>query len=215
MSSKNLEQLISEVGPYFNTASMFSSQRRFPEAIDKYKDVIKRLHELEVYCQYSDKTQPNLIENINQNLYHAYVDIGNCYIDLDQPNFGEASRSFLNSLVYGREPATIGNLLYCMGQINEFISEKVMTVKQGELTKQFISLHNEGYDLFKSDSISEAANILHEAIKINSNFAPTYHLLGLIFEKMQEDDLAVKSWLKVLELEYDFDFETIIKIQLS
>ena len=215
MASENFENMLGEAASSFNEASMLSRQRRFFEAIDQYKDAIERLHVLEVTGQHSDNTPSNFKDVIYQNLFHAYGDLGNCYLDLDSPDFGEAARSFLNALVYSKSDATVGNLLYCMGQINAFMSATVMSFKKGEFDDKFANLHNQGYDLLKTNSVAQAAEVLNAAIKINPNFAPTFHLLGLVFEKMQQDNLAIKSWLKVLELEYDFDFATRIKIQLS
>lgn len=215
MPGENLVEMMSETASSLDEASMLASQRKFFEAIDQYKDAIERLHVLEVMGQYSDKTSSDFKNVIYQNLFHAYGDLGNCYLDLDSPDFGEAARSFLNALVYGQSDATVGNLLYCMGQINAFMSATVMSFKKGELDNKFANLHNQGYDLLKTNSVAQAAEVLNAATKINPNFAPTYHLLGLVFERMQQDTLAVKSWLKVLELEYDFDFATRIKIQLS
>ncbi|MBD3343204.1 MAG: hypothetical protein GF353_29175 [Candidatus Lokiarchaeota archaeon] len=215
MPNTNLENMLNEAGNSYNNASMLASQRRLPEAIEQYKDALKRLHELEVIYQYNDKAPENLINTLNQNLYHGYADIGNCYLDLSKPNFNEASRAFLNALAYGQIQSTVGNLLYCIEQINAFVSSAVIIYKENELDGNFVNLHNQGYNLLKENLIPQAAEILQRASKINPNFAPTYHLLGLVYEKLKQDELAVKSWLKVLELKHDYNFETRIKIQLS
>ena len=59
MTTVNLDKMISEAETSFNNASKLASQRRFPEAIEQYKDAIKLLYELDAMSLFIDKAPPD------------------------------------------------------------------------------------------------------------------------------------------------------------
>lgn len=203
-----------EVSGTWEQAVAAMQEGRFEQAADFYRHIIALLFFLK--DRYEETPTA-----IKVNLANACADLAACLLETCGTNVNEAVHALLESINQGnREPKVMQNLLYCMGAVNAYLRASGTKAPECANKHELCRLHNLGYDLLKTPypqgtpdrNWEEAIRCLEEAVQLAPDCAPSYHLLGLAYEGAKQDAKALEAWWKVRQLDYDFDFQTRLRI---
>jgi tetratricopeptide (TPR) repeat protein len=196
---------------YHKTAINFFSAGNYQGAIVNYKSAIE-LYENSLTDLLPESTETAL--NINKNLSLALLDLSTLYEETKSQPIKHVITLLIRALISNRNLNDAQqNLLYYMGYVNSFLkTRKVNAISLKHIAK----LYNDGYSLLQTPypmgtrgrNWEGAINLLKEVDRKVPNLVYTHHLLGLAYEGIKMDDLAIDEWIKVYNLDPEFDFET-------
>jgi len=205
-----------------SAANKYYSNQQYNEAIQKYKKAINYYTEILNIDKSIEELPMKLKDIIKGNLARAFLDKGSCHLEVKGVPINIAIIYFIKALLLVPDLNDAKkNLLYSMNFVNSFLKTKSLSTTLSS-KKQYIDLHNQGYDLLKTPLSTnpserrwdEAIDKLTAAIEIESNQAFTYHLLGLAYEGKKMDEKAIESWIKVYNIDKNFNFEERVVFKL-
>jgi tetratricopeptide (TPR) repeat protein len=163
-------------------------------------------------------TQEDLIRSLSNGMSSAYNNLGNCLLDIHEPNFNPAVHSYLTSLLWahGNEYA-LDNVWYCLDLAAKFMKARQITLPHGSTNEGWVRCHNSGYDILKSPNQNPARAIeaYQKALAINPKFPATLHGLGIAYSFADMKDEAIRAWIETKKLEKDFNFEVRVVIAVK
>lgn len=151
-------------------------------------------------------------EAVRENLANGSLDLAICLLEIDSEGSNEAIHALLDAIRFGGdEPSLQSNLLFCIQKAGEQMGWRDQFLGDTPANRQAAALCARGCRFLREEDagcLARAAECFRSAIQEASSLAAGYHFLGLVLERLHEDEDAIQAWLKVKELEPEFDFRT-------
>lgn len=203
--------IVDESEQLFSQARAAMINRDFEQASASYGLAIQLFHRI------SESPPPGISNrDVQTNLGNAYSDLAACILETCGSKVNPAVHALLSAIQYGNsDEGVLQNLLYSMSLVNAVMESRVAAPPLVHRQDEFIRWHNQGYDLLKSPyppgtasrNWEGAIRCFEEALQIASDCAASYHGLGLACEGGKREVQAVNAWLKVKQLNPDFNFQ--------
>ncbi len=212
--------ILEEIEELYNCASSAMTTGDFGGAIETYKSIISKADEIK-----NMDSPPIDAPTLNRNLAICYYDLSWCNLKICGNKINESVHALIEAINLGfREQDAFQNLLYCMEIANKFMAARMQTLPNTGANKDFVRMHNIGFDLLKTpDPLGTpnrnwqgAVNGFLSALEINPESAASFHGLGLAYEGLRNnDENAIKAWFQVKNLDPEYNFEYRIKYILK
>lgn len=166
--------------------------------------------------------QQILFQQVISEISVTYCNLGVCLHEMNDKLINKQTHAFLIALQYKQDNKyALNNVFICMDYANSFYSAKYINRKRSAQYEEWAKYESTGYDLLKTPfppgtpyrNWEGAVNSYKKAIRICPQEASSYYGLGLASYGLgvatNDDDKkydGIVSWLKVIELQPEYDF---------
>lgn len=124
-------------------------------------------------------------------------------------------REMLQSIaIFPQSPAR-DDLGFCVREILHNAREFDPNIAVTEALERWAQLCEQGYQAIKFTNFAHAAQSYQETLAYRDGDAFIYHALALSLYQVGQIDEAIRAWMKVLELDPEFDFATLGRVRRS
>jgi tetratricopeptide (TPR) repeat protein len=187
------EELMEKVKTLINEGNELFEQRKFKEAVPKYKKILEEAPEL----------------------YQINLNIGNCYYEMgDYDSALPFYRAVLEKEPENKEALiSTSNIYLEKGELEKGM-ELLGKVSSEEISSP-ITLYNIGTNLFNKGKSEAAVQYYQRATELDPNMADAYYQLGLCYLGLNKKEEAKESFRKYLDLEPESEKIEQVKIFLE
>ena len=200
----------------------------------KYDELIKHLLSMLDFVNLLQKTKPDEIVEMNpaDNLFkknsqkkfiteiimeisNSYTNFGNCLLFQYEPKINKPTHAYLTAIQWDNSNHYAkNNILHCMDVVSAHLAAAMVRRKRTPQIEAWARNQNLGYDELKHRNLELAYRYYNNAINIFPNEAVSWHGLGLSLCQNKTDE-AIDCWMKVLELEPNYNFELRYTVQFA
>ena len=126
-----------------------------------------------------------------------------------------AVRDLVQSVALFENSPAAEHLQECARRLLAFKKEKVIEPPEAPPFAPWLAACERGYQCVRFANWMGARAAFEEALEYRTGDAFVHHALGVAFVELGETALAVRAWLRVLELEPHFDFVCFGRVKTS
>ena len=121
-------------------------------------------------------------------------------------------REMLQSIAIFQQSPARDDVGYCVREILRNARDVSPDIAVTEELERWAQLCEQGYQAIKFTNFTMAAQSYQEALAYRDGDAFLYHALALSLYQLGQTDEAIHAWIKVLEIDPEFDFATLGRV---